>query len=142
MNLNLIHASCVAINGQGILLVGPSGIGKSDLALRLIDGGAQLVSDDQTAIHVDSGILTASPPTTIAGFLEVRHIGLMRLPYAEFVPVALYVELVSHDAALERYPDTDRHFLLDHPVRRFRLKPFENSAPAKIRAALNYALVE
>ena len=67
-----LHATCVAINDQGVLLVGPSGVGKSDLALRLIDGGAELVSDDQTKVCLEKGKLLASPPDKLAGMLEIR----------------------------------------------------------------------
>lgn len=132
----LLHASCVALDGKAVLITGPAGAGKSDLALRLIDGGAQLIADDQTALHIENGVLLASPPPAIAGLFEVRHVGLVKMPYVMSVPVALYVELAPPDAKLERLPETDPVFLLDRPVPRLRLPSFAASTPAKIRAFL------
>jgi hypothetical protein len=74
----LVHASCVACRGRAILIIGPSGSGKSDLALRLIDRGARLVSDDQTLVTLENGRLLASPPRTIQGLVEVRGLGHAR----------------------------------------------------------------
>ncbi len=142
MSFNLIHASCVAIDDEGVLLAGPSGIGKSDLALRLIDGGALLVADDRTHLCLMDGVLMAASPPSIAGFLEVRHVGILRLPYRATVSVSLYVDLAPPDAALERFPEPEEHLLLDRPVKRLRLKAVESSTPAKICAALAYTAVE
>lgn len=131
----LLHASCVALDGRGVLLVGPSGVGKSDLALRLIDGGAELVSDDQTELRVCGGTVMASPPSSLAGLIEVRHAGLMRLPWAE-APVALYVELAPMEAEIERLPESSFAFLVGQPIRRIRLRGLAASAPAVIHAVL------
>ena len=125
-----------------MLLAGAPGVGKSDVALRLIDGGAQLVADDQTELNVVNGQLMASPPSAIARLIEVRHVGLLRLPFCPFAPVALYVELVPDTASLERLPETEQFLLLDQSVRQLRLSSFEASTPAKIRAALLYELAE
>jgi HPr kinase/phosphorylase len=138
----LLHASCVAIDGQGVLLAGAPGAGKSDVALRLIDAGGELVADDQTALRVENGRLTAFPPPSIAGLLEVRHVGLLKMPYCPSAPVMLYVELVPDAAALQRLPEAEELFLLDQPVRRLSLPSYESATPAKIRAALHYKLVE
>jgi serine kinase of HPr protein (carbohydrate metabolism regulator) len=73
-----LHASCVAIKGRAVLIEGRSGEGKSDLALRLIDRGAVLVSDDQTICQRRDGVLHATPPATIAGKIEVRSVGISR----------------------------------------------------------------
>src|SRR5262249_13386596 len=66
----LVHGTTVALQGEGVLLRGPSGSGKSDLALRLIDGGARLVADDQTEIERTPNGLMACSPATIAGKIE------------------------------------------------------------------------
>jgi HPr kinase/phosphorylase len=150
----LIHASCVAIGGRGILLAGSepggkgtsaaSGIGKSDLALRLIDSGAMLVADDQCLLALANDAVTASAPAAIAGLIEVRHIGPLRLPFLASAAIVLYVELVPREAPhaiLERMPEPDSVFLLDRPVRRLRLAAFDVSTPAKIRASLAFGSV-
>ena len=134
----LLHASCVVINGKAVLLVGPPGSGKSDLALRLIDGGASLLSDDQTLLRCENDILVASPPSSIEGLIEIRHVGLTQMPFTPLAPVALYVELAPPSENLERLPEPDAVFLLDHAVQRLRLPSFAASTPAKIRAALTY----
>ena len=100
-----LHASTVALNGRAVLLGGLSGAGKSDLALQLIDRGFVLVSDDQTIVKKIGGKLIASAPTRIKGKLEIRGIGIVEMPVAEDVPVALYVELTSD---VTRLPDDSR----------------------------------
>ena len=138
----LLHASCVAIGGRAVLLTGSPGAGKSDVALRLIDSGAQLVADDQTMLQREKDTLLASPPSAIAGMIEIRHIGLIKMAFVESIPVALYVELTPLHATIERLPEPDSVFLLDHPVQRLRLPGFAASTPAKIRAALLYPKVQ
>jgi hypothetical protein len=76
----LVHASCVARRGAGLLLMGDSGSGKSDLSLRLIHEGWSLVADDRTVLAVKRGQLTATAPSSIAGLLEVRGLGIVALP--------------------------------------------------------------
>lgn len=135
----LIHASCVAINGKAVLLAGPPGTGKTDVALRLMDGGAALVSDDQTCLEIVNDVLTASPPVSIQGMIEVRHVGLARVPFLSDAPVVLYIALTNLDDSLERLPEPSFLFLLDRPVQRLRLPSFAASTPAKIRAALTFS---
>jgi serine kinase of HPr protein (carbohydrate metabolism regulator) len=136
-----IYASCVGIDHKAIILVGPSGIGKSDLALRLIDQGASLVADDQTELTSDGVGLFASAPAALVGMLEVRHIGLMHLDYVSAIPVALYVELTPQEQELERLPMLDSVDLLGHPIKRLWLPAFAASTPAKIHAVLRYTIM-
>jgi len=97
-----LHTSCVAKDGAALLISGRSGAGKSDLALRLIDRGAVLVSDDYTLVRRVSGRLLATAPLTIAGKLEVRGLGILEFERATDAPVCLYVDL---DAEMERMPE-------------------------------------
>lgn len=129
-----IHATCVAIEGHGVLIMGASGSGKSDLALRLIDRGAVLVSDDYTALTAADGRLRASPPTNIAGLLEIRHIGIVNLPYVIDVPIALAIAL---DEKPPRMPDEPATFeILDLMVPCVALAGLEASAPIKAEMML------
>ncbi len=137
----LLHATCVAIKDHAVLLVGPSGCGKSDLALRLIDQGAKLVADDQTLLTYDNGKLIAAAAPAIAGLIEVRHIGLLKMPSIT-APVALHIELAEKDAKLERLPDAAMITLEGVAIRNLCLPAFAASTPAKIRAALQYPNVE
>ena len=99
------HASTVAVDGRAVLISGPSGSGKSDLALRLLDRGFTLVSDDQTIVRRDGNRLIASAPPTIKGKLEIRGVGIDEMETVTDVPVALYVELTSE---IVRLPDDRR----------------------------------
>ena len=138
----LIHASCVAIDDVAVLLAGAAGAGKSDLALRLIDAGAALVADDQTLIARDGDALLASAPPSIAGLIEVRHVGLLRVPFVASAKVGLYLDLAPPDEMIERLPDEDFIALENMRVRRLRLPAFAASTPAKICAVLKYAAVK
>jgi len=134
----LLHASCVAIHTKAVLILGAPGAGKSDLALRLIDRGAQLVADDQTELKLEAGALIASPPASIEGMIEVRHIGLLKMPFLPKAEVALYVELADRGEKLERLPEDDVVILFDRAVKKLRLRGFEAATPARIRAALAF----
>jgi hypothetical protein len=133
-----IHASCVAIGRQGVLLVGKSGTGKSDLALRLIDAGARLVADDRTILFVAKGALHARAPESIKGLLEIRGLGIVAFAARSFVKIALVVRLGREDARLPG----QRLYHIPKPLRGAKAVPeialdarFA-STPAKIRAAL------
>jgi len=128
-----IHASCIELAGAGILLRGPSGSGKSDLALRLIDGGARLVSDDRTDLTLENGSLFASSPATIAGKLEVRGVGILTLPAVQRSRVGMAVDLVEA-STIERLPAGPRCSYLGVELPLIAIAPFEASAPAKLRA--------
>jgi serine kinase of HPr protein (carbohydrate metabolism regulator) len=129
-----LHATSVAIGGRAVLLSGPSGSGKSDLALRLIDRGAALVSDDYTLVKRIDGRLVATAPATIAGRMEVRGLGIVDLPHVGEAPVALLIDLFD---TIDRMPlDMRRRAVagLDVPI--VRIVPFEASAPIKVELAL------
>jgi UPF0042 nucleotide-binding protein len=138
----LVHATCIAVGTddgwRGVLLTGPSGSGKSDLALRLIDGGGRLVADDQTLLVREGPILLASAPATIAGMVEARGVDLLCLPLTrrlDRVHIVAQVELVAAPD-VERLPDPTEVELLGVKVPRWQACAFEPSAPAKIRLAL------
>ncbi len=129
-----MHGTCVLVSGIGVLLRGESGSGKSDVALRLIDGGARLVADDQVLLHVENGRLIASAPDSLAGLLEVRGVGILPVPSVPSAMVGLLVDLVPHDR-VERLPDAACERLLAIPVPHLALPPFDAATPAKLRLA-------
>jgi len=98
------QASAVVIGGRALLIEGPPGSGKSSLTLALIDRGAGLIGDDAVTLMREGAALIASPPLNITGLLEVRGIGLVRLPVAAAAPVALVLELGG--GAPDRLPET------------------------------------
>ena len=128
-----IHASCVAIAGRGVLIAGPSGSGKSDLALRLLDRGAVLVSDDYTIVEAAGGRLLASAPESIAGRIEVRGVGILERPFTAELPVALFIDLAGTP---ERLPEPQHRTIAETPIPSIALAALEASAPIKVEAAL------
>ncbi len=136
IQLQLVHATCVALEHQGVLLLGPSGSGKSDLALRMIERGAELVADDQVELTADRFGLWATAPQRIAGLLEVRGIGILRLPYQLQMPIRLAVEMLPQTAPVERLPEPAIFEALDRTVPKIALHALEPSAPTKILFAL------
>ena len=144
-----IHATCVRLGrataafgvppGLGVLLLGRSGSGKSDLALRLIAMGAKLVSDDRTELYAAHGRLYGRAPARIAGLMEVRNVGIIKLPHAPHARIALVVEL---GRGAERLPE-HRHYRAPAALALatnaapplVRIAPHEASAAAKIAAA-------
>lgn len=131
----LIHATAVALGGRAVLLRGPSGSGKSDLALRLIADGWQLVADDQTQIARDGEMLMASAPQSIAGKMEVRGLGIVGVDPAKPTPVALLIDL-KPEAEIERLPEAEWEELEGVTLALLAIDPFTQSAPAKLRLAL------
>jgi serine kinase of HPr protein (carbohydrate metabolism regulator) len=130
-----LHASTVASEGRAVLITGPSGSGKSDLALRLLDRGFTLVSDDQTTVKRDGDRLLATAPANIAGKMEVRGVGIVDMERVSDIPVALLVELTSE---IQRIPDDSR----ERPVLGVKLPiisidAMTASAPSKVALALD-----
>jgi len=135
LSAETIHASTVALDGRAVLITGPSGSGKSDLALRLLDRGFALVSDDQTLVKRDGDRLLATAPPTIAGKLEIRGIGIVDMDPLSDVPVALIVELTSE---IERIPDDSRErLILGIRLPLISIDAMTASAPSKVAIALD-----
>ena len=135
LSAETLHASTVASDGRAVLVTGASGSGKSDLALRMLDRGFTLVSDDQTIVKRDGDRLIASAPSTIAGKLEIRGIGIVDVERVANVPIALVVELTSD---IERMPyDDDRRLILGVALPVITIDAMTASAPSKIALALD-----
>lgn len=129
-----VHASSVAIGGRAVLIGGRPGMGKSDLAFRLIDRGAVLISDDYTIVQRVQGVARASAPPTIIGKIELRGVGLVELETAQDVPVALFVDL---DERPERMPEpSETRLVAGIAIPMLRLAGLEASAPLKVETAL------
>lgn len=134
LSFETIHASAVAILGRAVLLYGRSGSGKSDLALRLIDRGASLISDDYTVCHARDNALFASAPGSILDRIEVRGLGIVNMPSIQDIPIALLINLESD---VDRFPlDRDVFLIAGHHVPMVALEPFHASAPIKVELAL------
>jgi HPr kinase/phosphorylase len=110
-----LHASAVAVDGRGCLITGASGAGKSALAIEMIALGAELVADDRVDVRRAGGGLMISAPPAIAGLIEARGVGILRLDGRIAAPLALIVDLDR--AETERLPDPRRRDVLGLPCR-------------------------
>ena len=126
-----VHGSCAARDGEGVLVLGEAGAGKSDLLLRLLSRGFTLVADDQ--VEIADGC--ASPPAALAGLLEVRGLGIVRLPYLSRVRLAIVVQLATDG---ERLPGPVWHADLGLPL--IRISAASASAADRVSLALDCAL--
>ncbi|MEG9884735.1 MAG: HPr kinase/phosphatase C-terminal domain-containing protein [Hyphomicrobiales bacterium] len=146
----LVHASCVAIGGYGIVLLGAPGSGKSDLALRLIDSDgrgvgarrmtARLVGDDQIYLSLCEGRVMASAPEVLAGRLEIRGLGVVSAPYARSPTPVICAARLDAETPPDRSPDftCQSTRLCGFELPELRLNPFAPSAPSVLRAAIVY----
>ena len=106
-----VHATCVALCDRGVLITGPSGSGKSGLALGLMALGMSLVSDDRTVLTLQHGTLMAAPPEAISGMIEARGVGILSVPHLAQAPIVLAIDLAQREQ--ERLPLRHSMALLD-----------------------------
>lgn len=132
-----VHASCVAIDGRAVLIEGPSGSGKSDLTLRLIDRGWTLVADDRTIVERIGDRLFTRAPDRIAGRIEVRGVGIVSMPFVAGLPVAL---VVTADSAPPRMPRPETTTFCGVALTMARLTLIEASTPCKIELLIKRPL--
>lgn len=130
-----VYGTCIAIDGRAVLLRGPSGSGKSDLALRIVESGGRLVSDDQTILTREHDSLIATCPDPISGQIEVRGVGIVPVTTVRRAPLALVMDLVPGEQ-IERFPELRHCQYLEINVPLLNIAPFEASAAAKVRLAL------
>lgn len=130
------HAGLIALRQDGLwrgaLIEGPSGVGKSDLALRALDAGFHLVADDRVSAFVSGGRLYGKAPETLAGLIEIRGLGVVSQRALPFCEIALVLRCVATPEAVERLPDPRSESILGVWLPVFELWPREPSAPAKI----------
>ena len=143
----LVHGTCLVIGGCGVLILGPSGSGKSDLALRLIDQPgrgtgleamtARLVADDQVVITKRDGRLFAAPPPALAGLMEVRGVGIVTVDFVSEAALGLAVRL-AEAGTIERLPDPrqSQYVLLGLTLPAIAVDAAAASAPARIRTGV------
>jgi hypothetical protein len=128
-----LHATAVALGEAGVLLLGPPGSGKSDLALRLIDRGATLIADDRVLLAHVGGQLYLAPPAPLAGRIEVRGVGILAVPYRPGVCAVMAFDLANPP---ERLPTPVGLSVGGVTLPCLALAPFEASAPLKVERAV------
>lgn len=131
----LVHGSAVGLGGKGVLFLGSSGRGKSDLALQMIDRGAVLIADDQVRLCRVGDRVMAEAPAELAGLIEVRGLGIMRLPHARG-GLDLVVDL-DLDEEETRLPDPMSATWHGLDLPKIRINAKAASAVAKINMALH-----
>ncbi|MBF91295.1 MAG: hypothetical protein CMP34_00640 [Rickettsiales bacterium] len=135
MEVKTFHATSVVIDSFGLMILGPTGIGKSDLALRLIDNGATLITDDITICKkVNNKVLLFSPNKT-KGLLEVREVGIINVPYVENINLVMIIDLLKTNN--KRIPERKfkKIFGLKFPV--LSLNGKTPSSVIKVKVKLN-----
>jgi len=137
--MRLIHATGIYVDGRGVLLRGPSGSGKSDLALRMMARGAELIGDDYIRLSgAENGSLLMAAAENIAGRIEIRNVGILAVPNRPEAPLDLVLDLqpAGEIRHLERLPEGKTVTLEGVDIPGLDFYAFEASAPEKLRAAL------
>jgi HPr kinase/phosphorylase len=130
-----IHGTSICYKQNGLLFLGESGTGKSDLALRLIDKGADLIADDQTILTLKNNEIILSCPEKIKSKLEIRGIGIIEMPSIEEHQLDIVFQLKSF-REIERVPNENWIILLNQKIPYYEIDPFELSINAKINFLL------
>jgi serine kinase of HPr protein (carbohydrate metabolism regulator) len=129
------HSTSLVVEDSGILIIGESGIGKSDLALRMIDSGAMLIADDITICKKINNFIYLFSPEETKGLLEVREIGIITVPFIENIKLSLVVQLINEENI--RYPENENYLILGIKVPKIKIYGKNSSAVAKIKVKLN-----
>jgi serine kinase of HPr protein (carbohydrate metabolism regulator) len=135
MSIKRLHATSVAIEDNGVAIFGDSGSGKSDLALRLIDSGATLISDDVTVFSKLEKNINLFGIENTKGLLEVREVGIITVPYVEGIKLKLVVRL--SDKVIERIPKKNQINLLGLKFPKLEINGKNPSSVAKVKVKLN-----
>ena len=137
----ILHAGLVALRldgyWRGVLILGPSGAGKSDLALRALGAGFRLVADDRVVVWRSGGVLFGRAPEPLLGLLEARGHGIVRETPLAVAQIGLAVTCVQN-GAIERMPEPETIDIAAIAIPSLKIDPFEASAPAKLRRALQH----
>tara|TARA_B100000900_G_C20189991_1_gene557464 strand:+ start:146 stop:565 length:420 start_codon:yes stop_codon:yes gene_type:complete len=135
MNIKRLHATSVAIEDNGVAIFGNSGSGKSDLALRLIDSGATLISDDITVFSKSENKIHLFGVENTKGLLEVRELGIITVPYIEGIKLKLVIKLT--DKEIERIPKKNQINLLGLKFPKLEINGKNSSSVVKVKVKLN-----
>ena len=135
MSIKRLHATSVAIEDNGVAIFGDPGSGKSDLALRLIDSGATLISDDITVFSKLEKNISLFGIENTKGLLEVREVGIITVPYVEGIKLKLVVRLT--DKVIERIPKKNQINLLGLKFPKLEINGKNSSSVAKVKVKLN-----
>ena len=136
--MNNIHATLISFNNAGVLFIGKSGSGKSDLALRMImEKGAVLVADDRVDLSVINNNLYGSAPKELYGKMEIRGLGITNFTAKKREKIVLCVELVENREEVERMPDPENITFLGVSITKIKLYPFDCSTICKIIAKIS-----
>ena len=135
MDIKQVHSTSVVLDDNGILITGDSGSGKSDLALRLIDNGATLISDDVTICKKQINHIFLSSPRETKGLLEVREVGIITVPFVEQIKLRMVVKLINKE--LERLPKKRIYKLLGVDIPLLTINGLNSSSVIKVKVKLN-----
>lgn len=134
-----MHASLIAYQGMGILITGPSGSFKTTLAIEAMQLGAKFIADDRVQFTLISGMLMGGPPKGMQGVLEIRGVGLFRLPDTATQQVIHCVIDLSDPQSIERLPATQlKTEILGISVPMMRMAPPPHTSAAVMLSAVKW----